>query len=209
MKITCIYKICNIISGRIYIGSAVDVKRRWHHHRGHLFKGTHHSRTMQRSWEKHGPDAFAFGIVELITDKANLIKREQYWIDFYDSSNPKTGFNIAPKAGSSLGRKHPPDILVKMRQPRKNKPPPFTAEHCAAISASRIGNQWGKGIPKTAEHRQKIRERQTGRKMPWIAKSNHKRKGEKRPLRSVEHCANISFAKIGRKLGPRNKGVQL
>lgn len=57
---------------------------------------------------------------------------------------------------------------------------PRTPEHCAKISASRIGNQWSKGIPKTPEHRAKLSAALKGKE------------------RSLEHAAKISAANRGK-----------
>lgn len=137
---SAIYQIRNSVSGRVYVGSAVNVEQRWACHRHRLRKGNHHSIAMQRSWNKHGAEVFVFEILECV-QPADLIAREQYWIDALDATNPKTGFNMAPTAGNSLGRKHPPEIRAKMRAKsfKGKKRPPRTPEHCAAISAAKRG----------------------------------------------------------------------
>lgn len=98
-----IYKITNTISNKVYIGSAVVLKRRLTSHYTSLLSKTHHNQILQRSWNKHGYNNFHFEIVEIVENENNLINREQYWIDFYTSYNRKLGYNIAPIAGSSLG----------------------------------------------------------------------------------------------------------
>jgi group I intron endonuclease len=189
-----IYRIRNITNERAYVGSAINLSKRWVLHQSLLRRGKHHAVTLQRAWLKHGPDAFVFEILELVEDALALVAREQCWIDRLNSACPQTGYNIAPKAGSSLGRKHPPEVLEKMRGPRR-KTGPLSAAHKAALSASRIGNQWAKGIPKTPEHKAKQRTIMLGRKSPAVAESNRRRKGEKRVPFSQEHRANISAAK--------------
>lgn len=168
-----IYSIRNTVSGRVYVGSAVNITQRWHLHRSLLKRGKHHSILLQRSWVKHGPAVFSFDILELVDDKERLIEREQHWIDALNSANPSTGFNIAPKAGTSLGRKHPPEVLAKMRQPKKM--PAKTPEHRAKISAAWMGNQFAKGKPKTPEARAKMSAAKKGKKCPWVAESNRRR----------------------------------
>lgn len=201
--ITGIYAIRNIVSGRICVGSAANMKRRWALHRSLLYRGKHHSSSLQRSWLKHGEEKFIFEVLE-ITDKHLLIQREQHWIDDLDAANPQTGFNIAPRAGSSLGRRHPPEIIALFREQRKGrKCPPFSDAHRAAISASRMENQWAKGIPKTEEHKANLSASKRGKKNPAIAKSNRRRRGIKRSLMSAEQRDNLSATRKGRKLGPR------
>jgi hypothetical protein len=55
-----------------------------------------------------------FEIVEIVENKENLIKREQYYID---SINPF--FNICMIAGSSLGRKKPLEKILQEEQIKK------------------------------------------------------------------------------------------
>lgn len=98
-----IYKIANKISNKVYIGSAVVLKRRLTSHYTSLLSKTHNNQILQRSWNKHGYNNFHFEIIEIVDNENNLINREQYWIDFYTSYNRKLGYNIAPTAGSSLG----------------------------------------------------------------------------------------------------------
>ncbi len=190
-----VYCIRNTISGRVYVGSAVRPRQRWNLHRSLLARGMHHSTKLQRSWEKYGPDAFMFEMLEQV-EPSLLVEREQAWIDKLNAACPRTGFNMAPVAGSSLGRKHPPEVLAKMRKPHRS-PPPRTAEHRANLSAGRIGHHWNKGIPKTTEHRAQLSAAKKGKSCPWIAESNRRRKGEtKRPL-SAETRAKMSQAKKG------------
>ena len=104
MKIkTGIYKIKNLINNKVYIGSAVNIDRRWSLHQYHLSKNIHHSKKLQNSVNKNGIDNFIFEIIEEC-ESGILIEREQYWIDFLNSYN--NGYNSTPKAGSTLGRKH-------------------------------------------------------------------------------------------------------
>jgi group I intron endonuclease len=109
---SAIYRIRNIVSGRVYVGSAVNVQHRWQCHRHRLRKGNHHSASMQSSWNKHGADAFSFEIIELC-DPSDFIKREQFWIDALNSCDPRLGFNMCPAAGSPLGLKRQLSEAVK------------------------------------------------------------------------------------------------
>jgi hypothetical protein len=64
-----IYAVRHVASGKLYIGSAVDILKRWGEHRYHLDRGTHHSRYLQRAWRKHGPDAFVWEILSTAEDR--------------------------------------------------------------------------------------------------------------------------------------------
>ena len=65
MNVICgIYKIESIIKpDRIYIGSAVDIKRRWSNHLNDFKKGTHLNKKLQNHYNKYGKDDFVFSII--------------------------------------------------------------------------------------------------------------------------------------------------
>jgi hypothetical protein len=93
-----IYAIINTVTGKIYIGSAVDTQRRWYIHRWDLERGAHHSIYLQRAWQKHGHSAFNFRLIEIIEDASLLLTREQYWIEHYHSSDFNYGYNMSSQA---------------------------------------------------------------------------------------------------------------
>jgi group I intron endonuclease len=107
-----IYQIRHIESGKVYVGSAVDPRRRKSDHFKCLRKGAHHSRHLQRAWNKYGEDAFVFEIIEPVLFVEDLIIREQYWIDTLRAADRKHGFNICLTAGSALGTKRSNETLL-------------------------------------------------------------------------------------------------
>jgi hypothetical protein len=100
-----IYKIIDLTSSKIYIGSAIDFKERKRIHLRDLNKNNHHSKYLQRRWNKYGEENFCFEIVEKINTKEDLIIREQYWLDFYRPFG-RNGYNSCKIANSMLGFKH-------------------------------------------------------------------------------------------------------
>jgi group I intron endonuclease len=111
-----IYKITNIKTGDIYIGSAVDFNKRKYAHLYFLKKGNHHSAILQNSYNKHGKDLFEFSIVETVDDKIELVPREQHWID---TLCPR--YNISKTAGSPLGVKHTIEARINMSKAHLGK----------------------------------------------------------------------------------------
>ena len=59
-----IYKITNLINKKYYIGSSLDIKRRWKEHRRNLIKNKHNNIHLQKSWNKYGENSFLFEIIE-------------------------------------------------------------------------------------------------------------------------------------------------
>jgi len=92
-----IYNIRNIKNGKIYIGSAINIKNRGHVHINELENNKHHSKHLQHSWNKYGKNNFVFEVIEY-TDVQNLLEREQFWIDNTNCLNDKIGYNKYPFA---------------------------------------------------------------------------------------------------------------
>ena len=133
-----VYMIEHIASGKKYVGSAArSISRRWIEHRHDLRKGIHHSRHLQRAWNKYGGDAFVWRIVKRTTPE-EAIESEQAYIDLYQACDPKRGYNISPIAGSTLGYKHTDETRAKMSTAGKGRK--FSVEHCAKLSASKKGH---------------------------------------------------------------------
>jgi phenylalanyl-tRNA synthetase alpha chain len=78
-EISGVYSITNIKNKKRYIGSAVNIERRWMQHRSELRGGYHRSRYLQRAWKKYGEDAFRFEILATC-DPDDLIAQEQFFI---------------------------------------------------------------------------------------------------------------------------------
>jgi group I intron endonuclease len=110
-----VYQILNTVTGKRYVGSAVNFQQRWHSHRNKLKKGLHHSQRLQNSWNKHGGDAFQFIVLEY-TSRELAVEIEQKYIDHHQSFDPKCGYNIVPKAGSTIGRKASPQAIQRQSE---------------------------------------------------------------------------------------------
>lgn len=92
-----IYRITCLGNKKFYIGSAVNLKRRFDEHQTLLRNNKHYNSKLQHAWNKYGEEQFIFDIVELV-DEEYLLDCEQTWMD---STNVcVTGFNLAQKAGS-------------------------------------------------------------------------------------------------------------
>lgn len=101
--ISGIYCIENNLNGKLYIGSAKDIKKRWQTHITRLNYEKHESQYLQRAWNKN-PGSFTFKILEIVEDKNNLIQREQFWLDTLKPFG-NNGYNSRRKADSNLGIK--------------------------------------------------------------------------------------------------------
>lgn len=102
-------------SGKTYIGSAVNIKRRIKEHIVALKNNKHYNKKLQNCFNKHGIESFLFREV-LLCEKEELIKNEQYYIDTL-----KPWFNICLTAGSPLGTKLSDDEKRKISIAHKGK----------------------------------------------------------------------------------------
>lgn len=94
-----IYKITNLINGKVYIGQSKDIYTRYNRH--HKYEYKNESRAdfhLYQAFKKYGLDNFSIEVVELCPpDKLN--EREIYWIKYYDSF--RAGYNMT-EGGASL-----------------------------------------------------------------------------------------------------------
>lgn len=133
MNIPGIYAIRHIETGRLYIGSSKNIRIRIKTHFYDLRKNQHHCAYLQNAWNKYGDDAFEVEVLEQCElDRTVLLEREQHYLDTL-----KPEFNHLPTAGSRLGSKASDETRAKQ-------------------SASMKGKL--KGIPKSPEHREKLKE---------------------------------------------------
>jgi group I intron endonuclease len=75
-----IYKITNP-KGKVYIGQSIDIERRFKEYKGVYCKN---QRKLYYSLKKYGWENHKFEVIEECNEK-NLIQRENYWKDFYNT----------------------------------------------------------------------------------------------------------------------------
>lgn len=161
-----IYVIARVDGARCYIGSAVNIASRWSSHRCRLNKGNHHSPQLQAAWNKHGPSAFEFAILESVSEKSQLIEREQVWLDrflpYYNTrrvAGSTLGHTLSVEARERIsrahkGRKHgPPSAETRAKISAAIRGRPLTPEHRAKLAAAKLGKKRG---PYSDEHRAAI-----------------------------------------------------
>ncbi len=83
-RISGIYQIKSVIyPERIYIGSAVDFRKRWREHKLDLRKGQHKNPILQNHVNKYGIGDLIFSITEECS-RESLLDRERYYIKLLD-----------------------------------------------------------------------------------------------------------------------------
>lgn len=134
-----IYKITNLINGKIYIGSAVSLRDRWLSHKSFFRRNKHQNIRFQRSWNLHGENAFIFEVVEYVGWRHLLIEREQFWIDKTQCYDPHIGYNSRKIADSGIGTKRTEEAKARMSEAAKRRAP-MSEETRLKISMTKKGN---------------------------------------------------------------------
>lgn len=210
-KIPGIYAITNKINGKVYIGSSLSIKDRWRQHVCDLRWNEHHSRALQRAWNKYGADAFHFAIVELVTDPATLFDRESHYITLYRSADGKNGYNSLVQGGSARGYKHTDEARRRMSEAQKKIPievrltycRSFTGrQHTAETKAKMSANS--KRVRPTPEQRQRISEVHKGKTISDWHRAISAETCRKRNS-TPEHIEKVRAALKGRKMSEEQK----
>ncbi len=161
-----IYKIINVLNNKFYLGSSLNIEKRFKRHFNDLRLKNHHSIYLQRSFDKYGETNFTTEIVEEINSgKKDLIKKEQEYLDYYLINNYKT-YNVSKNAsGGDLISYHPnrSEIIKKNSNSTKQR---YVDNPDLLIKASL--NMMGEKNPMfgkthSDEARQKISKASTGR----------------------------------------------
>jgi group I intron endonuclease len=197
---SCVYVIVHLKSGKVYIGQAQHVQRRWYEHKRTLNNGKHHNRYLQRAWDKYGEKAFRFRILEHCSVDT-LNEREQHYLNIYISKG--NCYNISVDAVSGMrGRKSSDETREKIRLARlgttlseatKQKLRVANKGKIISEEARRKSSQTQKGRIVSNETREKMSAAKKGKAPP--------NKGKPSPLRGIplseDHKRNLSAAKIG------------
>lgn len=94
-----IYLFINLVNNKIYIGSAINLYKRFYNYYNTNYLKKGNSMAIYKALLKYGYFNFSLAILEYC-ELSYLILREQYFIDLL---NPE--YNILKIAGSSLARK--------------------------------------------------------------------------------------------------------
>ena len=94
LPICGVYKIENLIDGKVYIGKSKNIGIRWSQHKKELNNGIHINTHLQNAWNKYGSNCFRFEIIYVTKNEDDALKMEEYYIEKYESNKSKTGYNL-------------------------------------------------------------------------------------------------------------------
>lgn len=105
-NITGIYKITNLINGKIYIGKSLNIKARFWAHKSY-YKTNAPSKNnkywhnkLYTAMREFGIENFSFEVIEECNSE-DLNQREIYWIDYYNSYNEGYNMTLGGDGGSN------------------------------------------------------------------------------------------------------------
>ncbi len=102
-----VFQVRNTLSGKVFLGSTVDLPSMLNRQRAQLQMGAHPNRPLQADWRAHGADAFAFEVLDTLTPSdeagydpaADLRTLEAMWLAKVAPFGER-GYNAEPKPGA-------------------------------------------------------------------------------------------------------------
>ena len=139
-----IYIIQNCINNKCYTGSSFQIEKRWIVHKSQLSNSKHQNPHLQNAWNKYGEAAFKFWIAEEVPDKNQLLEREQWWLDMFESV-----YNIRKLANNNLGLRYSlpfrhKDSLHKINIGNALRNKKHSTEHKLNNSIAQTGKKYSK-----------------------------------------------------------------
>jgi group I intron endonuclease len=228
-KICGIYCFENKKNRKKYVGQSIDIVNRLSSHKWEFNKGKE-NKYFQRALEKYGFEGFYFyPLEECENDSKILDDLEKYYIDLYDTTNPKFGYNIEkggnkpPNVKGIKRSKETRELMSRVQQVVAKDP-----ERRRKISIGNSGeNHWNygnttptgtrkkisdalkvegahplHGVPMPQETRDKISVSRTGKPSnnPWTKESREMLSISKTGIEfSEEWVENMSKSQIGKK----------
>lgn len=98
-----IYKITNLITNKIYIGSTtIKNNDRWSTHKSNLNANRHINGHLQNAWNKYGKENFKFEYIHEceVNNEEDIFFIEQEWLDKTNCYDHNIGYNICKTAGA-------------------------------------------------------------------------------------------------------------
>lgn len=116
-----IYKVTNLINGKIYIGQTIkSLKHRKSCHKSEAFKKCENI-YFHRAIRKHGFDNFEWTIIDTALNEKELNEKEIYWIAEYRKTHVCYNMSNGGDGNTSVwvGRKHTEETKKKMSEAAK------------------------------------------------------------------------------------------
>ena len=215
-----VYRILNCVNGKFYIGSSINIEKRWNDHKYALANNTHNNKHLQNAWNKYGENNFKFEVLEE-TDINSLRERETFYLKSTNCTDDKIGYNMLDNAKFGLGVSASAEVRKKISESCKGEKNRHFGKHHTEQSKAVISNKVKlASAKKRAERLQKwIDEKHTcefcgeimvekygsGRFCNKSCCRKHTSKIMKGKPHSPEHNKKVSEALKGRKFSDEQK----
>lgn len=153
-----IYCIRNLVNGKLYIGSSIDLRRRLIGHRYSLKRGRHANVALQSAWVKYGSNAFSFEVL-MVCSETECLAKEKEFIDRLHCVSP-CGYNIRSDVTANYGLRHTAEARLKISLAGRGRK--LSPEHCKAIGDAH------RGTKHTVETKRRISQSLIGVVPVWI-----------------------------------------
>lgn len=115
-----VYIIQNKITGKIYVGSSINIGQRFSEHKWKLNSARHANKKLLNAWKKYGAKNFKFLIIKIVSKTNKLAEREQFWINNLKATDRQTGYNLAIRAYSAVTLDRQCKICKRFIKPMRN-----------------------------------------------------------------------------------------
>jgi group I intron endonuclease len=182
-----IYNIKNKKSGKFYLGSSINIERRFGRHMNDLRKNKHDNVYLQRAWNKYGEKSFEF-LINRECSSIDLLNEEQKDLDMW-VGNPDC-YNLSKIAGQPIapGQVRSEEVKRKISLAQKGKPR-WSDEEKQQMSVNRQGRKHTQGTIEKFKNRSKS-------SYSGIIKAQEFNSGR---IYSRNHMSNISSGKLKNK----------
>ena len=108
-----VYKIENLVNGKVYIGQTTRYQRRKRDHLNFLTINNHINKNLQKDFNKYGEEQFNITIIKECKTLQERLYWEKYYIDLYGGIESKSTYNMTDKDSSNQ--------QVKLKISKSNK----------------------------------------------------------------------------------------
>jgi len=116
-----LYKITNLKNGKIYVGKAANIKKRWSQHKtAAKIQALNDFSYLHRAMLKHGFDNFVIEEIASFETEEEALAQEIAHIEKFGSRNRNIGYNLTEGGDGASGYKHTDAAKQKMSESKKN-----------------------------------------------------------------------------------------
>ena len=118
-----VYKITNLVNGKVYIGKSINALERWTEHRRIArHPGSENYYLFHKAINKYGSNNFKFEIIDTFNTEEDSLRGETQWISFYQTNiteyGSKYGYNLTAGGEGISGFKFSEEQRKRMSEAR-------------------------------------------------------------------------------------------